>query len=57
VQRDAQPDPLGVSFADTVIEQEVARRVGSVDLKTQRGGAASLGEPDIVKHGPGIEEF
>jgi hypothetical protein len=40
-----------------VVEQELARRVGSVDLKTQRGGAASLGEPDIVKHGPGIEEF
>src|ERR1700742_238408 len=56
-QRDAQPDLPGVSFADTVIEQEVARRVGAVDLKTQHGRAVGLGEPDIVKHGPGVEQF
>jgi hypothetical protein len=32
------------------LEQEVAGRVGPIDLGAQREGALGLGEPDVAKH-------
>ena len=41
VQRDAQPDLVGVGLVDVVLQQEVTRRVGAVDLEAQRSTRGS----------------
>ncbi len=57
VQRDAQPHLLRVGRRDVVLEQEVARRVGAVDLEAKRRSAVALGQPDVVKHRSGVEQL
>lgn len=57
VQRDAQPHLARVGLIDAALQQEIARRVGAVDLEAHVGAAVALGQAEVMKHGRGVQQL
>ena len=57
MQRDSKPHLTCVGFVDATLQQEVPCRVGAVDLEPKHRRPVALGQPDVVEHGAGIEQF
>src|SRR3979411_2255842 len=57
VQRASQPHGAGLGGAAAVVEQEVPRQVGAVDLETLVGAPVELGQAEVVKHRADVEQL
>src|ERR1700719_2959907 len=51
------PYTVDVLFRDVMAAQEVARGIGSINLKTVCVAAVSRYEADVVEHGACVEKF
>src|ERR1700724_1302930 len=55
VKRDRIPDHVNRLARDLVLEQELSRRVGAVDLEPFGSAAVSARQANVMKHCPDIE--
>jgi hypothetical protein len=48
---------LNGCLVDALLPQEIPRGVGTIDLEALGGATVLLGQPDVVKHGPDVEQL
>src|ERR1700716_3655799 len=56
-QRGAQPHGAGLGGAAAVVEQELPRQVGAVDLEALVGAPVVLGQAEVVEHRADVEQL
>src|SRR5947208_13713061 len=57
VKRNRCPYPVNVLFRDVMAAQEVARGIGSINLKAVCVAAVSGYKTDVMKHSACVQEF
>src|SRR5260221_9108186 len=57
VERDGVPHHINGWLVDAMLPQEVTRGVGTINFEALGGAAVFLGQADVVKHGPDVEQL